>query len=100
MSTGEQKKRYLALYQLVRDVLWQEWDPIGVNKLSTADDEYDSYAPPLVHMLLDGASPESIAQQLIDFEGNAIGLSNTGASLNRAFEVAERLCAIRDSVMN
>jgi len=100
MSTDEQRERYLTLYQLVRELLWREWDPIGVNELSSADDEYDAYVPPLVRMLLDGASDEAIARQLIDYEGNAIGLSNTGASLNRAFEIAERLIAIRDSVLN
>src|SRR4051794_31652361 len=32
------------LYQAIREVLFREWDPIGVNDNPLCEDEYDSYA--------------------------------------------------------
>lgn len=31
--------------EAVRRILWEDWDPIGVNDHPGAIDEYDSYAP-------------------------------------------------------
>jgi hypothetical protein len=44
MARANRRKRLL---QAVREVLFREWDPIGVNDNPLAGDEYDHYAPNL-----------------------------------------------------
>lgn len=45
----------------VQDVLFRDWDPIGVSDYEACRDEYDSYAPELVRLLLDGADEYKLA---------------------------------------
>lgn len=33
------------VHQAVREVLWTQWDPIGVNENDQCRDEYDDYVP-------------------------------------------------------
>jgi len=40
----------------IRKVLWEQWDPVGVNDTPEAFDEYDSYAGGIQSLLLRGAS--------------------------------------------
>lgn len=37
-------KSWKPLLERVRRVLWETWDPIGVNEHAEASTEYDSYA--------------------------------------------------------
>ena len=34
-----------TLHQKVKNILMQDWDPIGVQAIPEAQDEYDSYVP-------------------------------------------------------
>ncbi|ELO0983535.1 MAG TPA: hypothetical protein DEU90_09215 [Enterobacter asburiae] len=52
------------LYEQVRSVLLQEWDPIGINDLIEASDEYDAYVQPICEMLYAGKEIEDIYQYL------------------------------------
>lgn len=45
-------------------ILWEEWDPIGVNDLSENRDEYSSYVPAVVEKLRKGATHESMSKLL------------------------------------
>ena len=47
----------------VHNVLWNEWDPIGVNDFGP-DDEYDGYIWPLIGKIMRGESAEDIAAYL------------------------------------
>ena len=37
----------LGLYKRIDEILWEDWDPIGVNDVEEARDEYQSYLPGL-----------------------------------------------------
>lgn len=50
----------------VDQILWDEWDPIGVSDLPR--DEYSSYVGPIVTLLLRKADDDEIAAHLEQFE--------------------------------
>jgi hypothetical protein len=46
--------------EAIKRLLLTEWDPIGVNGIPEAADEYDMYAMPILVRLQSGASVDSI----------------------------------------
>ena len=79
------------LYPAVADVLFREWDPIGVNDNEQCRDEYNSYARALARLLLDGADEYKLASRLSDFTRH-MGLSHTDDERHR--RVARRLLVL------
>jgi hypothetical protein len=43
----------LELYQKLDEILWADWDPIGISDVSEARDEYYSYLPRVFHLALE-----------------------------------------------
>ncbi|MGV3612490.1 MAG: hypothetical protein ACO1N0_16145 [Fluviicola sp.] len=64
-----------ALFERIDEILWNDWDPIGINDSSEATDEYRSYVPHLVKLKLEGADTSKIANHLYLIETVNIGLS-------------------------
>jgi hypothetical protein len=62
------------LVLLIRKMLWEDWDPIGVNEFSQASDEYDNYAPAIAELVSTGASEQEMFDQLWALETGYIGL--------------------------
>ncbi|MFT3886138.1 MAG: hypothetical protein QM724_12140 [Flavobacteriales bacterium] len=56
-------RREDSLYIKVDRLLWEDWDPIGVNDYAPPD-EYRMYVPGIVELLQRGASVEAIAAHL------------------------------------
>jgi len=54
------------LWITVDRLLWEEWDPIGVNDYGGPDDEYRGYVPELIDLLIRDASTQEIADRLSD----------------------------------
>lgn len=59
----------------IRTVLLRDWDPIGVQDVEEAQDEYDPYIPKICLMLLDGADEAAIAAHLRALSLGLMGLS-------------------------
>jgi hypothetical protein len=51
--------------QEIDRVLWEVWDPIGVNRIANARGEYGMYVNGVFELLRSGASDESIAEHLL-----------------------------------
>ena len=62
------------LLEVVRKLLWEDWDPIGVNEYSEASDEYDGYAPAVADLIQSCADEQTIFDQLWSLETGYIGL--------------------------
>jgi len=62
------------LVAVVRTMLWEDWDPIGVNQFSEASDEYDSYAGEVAELVRRGASEQEMFDWLWSLETGHIGL--------------------------
>ena len=58
----------------VEKTLWEDWDPIGVRSMGGPADEYDSYAPTVLRMLLSGATEEELVAHLYAIETDQMGL--------------------------
>lgn len=52
------------LEQEVHRILWEEWDPIGVNELSSVDTEYEGYVVRVAMRVREGESASAIAGYL------------------------------------
>ena len=67
------EKRFL---KKVKQILWEKWDPIRVNDGDNEwDDEYDSYAPHISRLALEGKDEERIALSLSSAEKDSMGMS-------------------------
>ena len=69
-------------------MLWEVWDPIGVNKFPDARGEYSMYVNGVFELLISGASDESITQHLVRIATDRMGLSP-------GFSVPQTVSALR-----
>lgn len=77
----------------VRRVLLEEWDPIGINDVPEAQDEYDSYVSKICRMLREGCSTADIYSHLRWIESEHMGLDGNEI---HARKIAERLASLRE----
>lgn len=91
--TPEHKK----IYKMIDSILWNDWDPIGVNEFESTRDEYRSYIPIFLGLILRKASVKEIADQLTYICTETIGLF-----YNRRIDlqVAEKLHDLEKLVSN
>ena len=82
----EQKK----LYKVIDEILWNDWDPIGVNDIEEARDEYQSYIPQAFSFRIKNSDRETIAQYLYKIETENMGLSG---DIEHCRQVAEKILA-------
>jgi hypothetical protein len=78
----------ILIYKKIEDILWFDWDPIGINQFLEARDEYQCYLPVIYNLKKTGADVEIIAQTLNKFETVNIGISG---SLERCTKVAKKI---------
>jgi hypothetical protein len=80
------------LLPVVKDILFREWDPIGVNGNELCRDEYDAYAPAVVRLLLGGADERMLASRLSEFQRVSMGMTIIDEERHR--RVARRLLGL------
>ena len=76
--------------EAIKRILWEDWDPIGVNHFAP-DDEYDSYAFQIFVMLKKGQGLVEIRDYLESAEVENMGLPNSG----RHDDIARRIVQLR-----
>ena len=59
--TEKQKK----LYKAIDEILWKDWDPIGVNDIEDVRDEYQGYTPYIFSLTIHGADKIKIAEKIV-----------------------------------
>ena len=79
---------HVDFYKYVDALLWDEWDPIGVNQMLDARDEYYAYLPKVVEMALSKVDSETIAHHLLNIETEHMGLAG---DINKCRRVAEKI---------
>ncbi len=67
--TTEQRTELL---KRIDQILWNDWDPIGINDYGGPEDEYDDYSPEILELLIENAGTEEIAKKLLSFESEWI----------------------------
>lgn len=78
----------------VESILLKDWDPIGIQALTEAADEYNRYAPIVCDMIKNNKSATEIYQYLNSVEIERMGLS--GSSPNTAV-VSRKLAKLGNS---
>lgn len=69
------KNRKTKLWQQVDLILWEKWDPIGLNDCPEARNEYHSYIKSVVKMIKNGADSYKLSNHLHHLRTISIGLS-------------------------
>jgi hypothetical protein len=63
------------IYKKIDEILWFDWDPIGVNIFEDARDEYWGYLPLIFRLKINGAGEDEIAKTLHKIETDNMGLT-------------------------
>lgn len=76
-----------ALYKGVDEILWNDWDPIGVNDVAPRD-EFQSYVPEIFSLLIQNKSDKEISYRLYKIETETIGVLG---SREHCLKIAKKL---------
>ena len=83
----------------IRMMLWEDWDPIGVNQFPEASDEYDNYASEVAGMVCRNATEQEMFDHLWALETGYFGLQgdrdNTARFAAKLNQFAEQYNATR-----
>ena len=63
------------LWIKVDKILWEDWDPIGVNDNGAPDDEYRGYIPSIIKLIIADADESKITKLLHQHANMNMGLS-------------------------
>jgi hypothetical protein len=81
---------------MVREVLLREWDPIGIEAIPGADDEYDAYIGTVCVMLADEAATKQVlATYLLSVATERMGMEPSPDLAHRCDCAAGALAAMR-----
>ncbi|MCC2590636.1 hypothetical protein [Chryseobacterium sp. MFBS3-17] len=84
------KGRFLNLYQQIDQILWEDWDRIGINE-DAPRDEYQSYTPIFLKLVKSKSDSKIIAEKLYEIEIEKMGLPG---NFNNCLKVAEKIIDI------
>ncbi len=85
----DRAKRY---HNAIKQILLQEWDPIGVNGAPEAQDEYDSYVGGVYSRLIRQVSKQELFDHLWEIETVTMGLPGNPSHTEA---IVEKLTALR-----
>ena len=91
MASHEQR-RARTIQESIHDILLRDWDPIGINDVPEAHDEYDSYIGGVYRLLASDCSIDQIVDYLATIESQTMGLDV--ANRERLARVANQLVAL------
>ncbi len=84
-----------ALSQRIGEVLHYIWDPIGVSGVPQVRDEYDSYVPGILNLLVIGSSTHEIGTHLNNIVTDRMGLKG---NLEQSLQIADILIDWNDFI--
>ncbi len=88
--TDSREKRAAEIQDSIRQVLYHDWNPIGVPDLP--EDEYDSYIAPVYRILSGSRSEQELVEYLFRTARDTIGVAcETAEHLEQMRPVARRL---------
>jgi hypothetical protein len=83
------------LYQGIDQILFEEWDPIGIKEFEGPRDEYYAYLPLVFNLALENATELQIAEYLCNYINENIGLSS---SVEANMKVAAKIVELKTKV--
>lgn len=79
-------------WQVIREAMRKEWDPIGVVEFPEAADEYDAYVSKILDLVINNTSKSDIVEYLLWLTTEHMGLPKDTNSIER---FANRLLKFR-----
>jgi hypothetical protein len=79
------------IYKKIDDILWYDWDPIGVNDIAPRD-EYQSYVSQIFRLKKSGADKQEIANLLLKLETKTMGM---GGTMEKCLIIAEKIIELK-----
>lgn len=86
----------LKLYKRIDEILWHDWDPIGVNDCEEARDEYHSYLSHIFRLAIEGKDADRIALSLIATIESNMGLSG---NKDHNLAVAKKIIRAKEKII-
>jgi len=93
--TTDFRNRARLFHEAIRRALLTEWDPIGVNGVAEAQDEYDSYVPTIYKMLISRKPRHELFDYLWWLETEHMALAGDRRATER---FVDRLMQIPDEI--
>ncbi len=86
------------LWKRIQTILWEKWDPIGVNEPDSEwSDEYDSYVPHIFRLAIEGHDHVHIAGPLAATATQNMGL-NASHNNEHEIEVAKLIIQAKEEL--
>ncbi len=85
------KGKHKGLYQAIDEILWSDWDPIGVNAIAPRD-KYQSYTPTILNLKIKEADKNTIARKLFEIETQTMGMLG---DIERCRNVADKIVKLQ-----
>ena len=85
-----QSAKDLITYKKIDDILWNDWDPIGINDVAPRD-EYSGYVTGIFKLKKEGADRIKIGKRLLELETNSMGMPS---NLDECLIVADKILAV------
>jgi hypothetical protein len=79
-------------YNLIDKILWEDWDPIGINTNANIRNEYYGYVPLIFQKTLEVDDEVELAKLLFSIEINRIGLDG---NFKKCLVVAKKILAFK-----
>jgi|SRR6185295_13285726 len=89
---SDEQRRARTIQESIHNILLRDWDPIGINDVPEAHDEYDSYIGGVYRLLASHRSIDQIVDYLATIETQTMGLGV--ANRERLAHVANQLVAL------
>ncbi|WP_302568333.1 hypothetical protein [Culturomica massiliensis] len=81
-----------VIYKAIDEILWKDWDPIGINENENIRDEYQGYTPHVFTLKIQGADVHKIAQHLYKLETIDMGMTgDKELVLNHCKTIAQKI---------
>jgi len=84
----------LKLYKKIDDILYLEWDPIGISGLAPKD-EYWSYLPLVFKLAMENTNPQPLADYLTKARTQTMGLSHSDW---HDLEIAKKILNLKKAI--
>jgi hypothetical protein len=79
------------IYKKIDDILWFDWDPIGINDTAPRD-EYQGYVPEIFELVKANADRQLIANRLFKLETENMGM---GGTLEKCLTIADKILKVK-----
>ncbi|MBB4034364.1 hypothetical protein GGR21_000249 [Dysgonomonas hofstadii] len=64
------------IYDAIDLILWEDWDPIGINDNENIRDEYQGYTPLIFRLKMQGADEVKISKYLFELAWENMGMTS------------------------